>query len=77
MSIPNRYYVRRRECWGGTFVYCVADCETRCEASKSFRDSRTAERLKDRMNNDWRRYLRASASQFFTGTHGLAHREGA
>lgn len=72
--VPNRYYVRRHECWGGTYAYSVADAETRKQVSKTFRDERSAIRLKDRMNNDWRRYLNASVSEFFTGTHGLAKR---
>lgn len=70
----NRYYIRRHECWGGTYHYSVADAETRRQVSETFRDERRAKRLMDRMNNDYRRYLRASASEFFTGPHGLAHR---
>lgn len=72
--MTNRYYVRRHECWGGEYAYSVTDGETRKQMSKTFRDERAAIRLKDRMNNDWRRYLNASTSPFFTGTHGLARR---
>lgn len=70
----NRYYVRREECWGGVYAYSVADAETRQRVSETFRDERRARRLMDRMNNDYRRSITASTSEFFTGTHGLAKR---
>jgi hypothetical protein len=70
--MKNKFYIRRHECWGGTYVYSVADADTRKQASKTFRDERSARRLMDRMNNDWRRYVQARASEFFTGPHGPA-----
>lgn len=75
MTGRTRYYVRRHECWGGEYLYSVADSETYKSVSEKFRDERRAKRLKDRMNNDWLRFLNASASEHFTGTHGLAKRQ--
>lgn len=65
--MSNRYYVRRHECWGGTYLWSVADAETRKQVSKTFRERRSAQRLADRMNADRRRLSRAYASEYFVG----------
>jgi len=68
----NRFYVRR-ECWGGTYVFCVVDRETRRAVTSFVGDRRRAQRQCDR-RNDWERFLRASAAETFTGYRGSRRR---
>jgi hypothetical protein len=56
----NRYYIRRHECWGGEYAYSVADAETRKQVSKTFRQERTAKKLRDKMNADYGHLLKAT-----------------
>lgn len=60
----NRYYVRRIECWGGIYHYCVADSETRRQVSQTYILRRTAETKRDRMNKDLERFRAARASPY-------------
>lgn len=58
----NRYYVRREECWGGTYVYSVADRERSfgyqaAVIGKRFDTELKAQRRCDRANFDWQRFL--------------------
>ena len=67
MTQDRRYYIRRLPCWGGTFHYVVWDSETRKAASRAMVSERSAKALCGRLNADWIRYLKASASRFYTG----------
>ena len=62
-----RYYVRRIECWGGTFVFAVADRETRRQVSKTFNLRKSAESLAERMEADRERYESAMLDKAVTG----------
>lgn len=59
MSQEQKYYVRREECWGGTYVWSVADRSTRVRASKYFKAEAPARAMCARMSADWERYQRA------------------
>lgn len=59
----RRYWVRREECWGGTYVYFVATeigYKTR-NVSKPFQNERDAKKLCERMTSDREKYDRAMA----------------
>lgn len=57
MQRDPKFYIRRFPCWGGSFVYCVAECGTRKVSSSMFRRRQTAETLMGRMEADWQRWL--------------------
>lgn len=59
----KRYYVRREECWGGTYVWVVRDRErltvpyrARC-CGRAYRTERSAEAMCERANEDWEKFL--------------------
>jgi hypothetical protein len=54
-----KFFVRREGCWGGTFLWFVADCGTRRNVSKPQRSEKAAHNLRQRMEADWKRYSEA------------------
>lgn len=59
MNPDAPFYVRRIECWGGTYRYCVADSRDRKQVSEAFEKRGRAEKLVERKNKDFARYRRA------------------
>lgn len=60
----SRFYVRRMECWGRTWVYVVRDKQTRADVTKATPNERTADRQCARRNADWENFRRKRASEF-------------
>jgi hypothetical protein len=63
VSPGDHFYVRREECWGGTFVWIVYDRDTRRQAHRPFKTEAPARKLCTRMNADWQRYRWAMAGK--------------
>lgn len=63
MADSGPYYVRRLECWGGTYVFCVADSRTRKQISLAFKLRATVEKKVETMNRDNARYQDAMWSK--------------
>ena len=69
--IQRRYYVRREECWGGTYLYFVADRDRHrhdvaYQASclrKSYRTEAGAQAMCTKANADWERFLRSAGEK--------------
>jgi hypothetical protein len=63
----RKYWVRREECWGGMWVYFVAQQDPKTyrgvNVKGPFSAERTAERMRDKMEADWNRYSAAMASK--------------
>lgn len=63
MSVPDKYYVKRVDVWGGGgWRYYVIDREARREVTVGTKYRRTAERQCKRFNDDHRRFLARRAS---------------
>jgi hypothetical protein len=58
----KRYFIRREECWGGTYLWVVVDRDrsgtfrARC-VDKRYRSEKTAKTNCERANEDWDRFL--------------------
>ena len=63
MRNPSPYYVRRLECWGGSYVFCVADNRTRKQVTPTFKLRATVEKKVETMNRDFGRYQDAMWSK--------------
>lgn len=62
MHQEPKFYVRREECWGGTYVWMVVDRESRKVVSRTaLKTEKAAIALRDRMEADWARYCEARA----------------
>jgi hypothetical protein len=57
LDIP--FYVRREECWDGTFVWYVASRKDRARKSAFYKTEREAKKRCDQMNADFERYASA------------------
>lgn len=60
----KRFYVRRIECWGRTWVYTVRDKQTWTDVTKATANERTADRQCAKRNADWETFLRRRGSKF-------------
>jgi hypothetical protein len=69
MSAADRYYVRREECWGGTFVWSVVDRQWRGTHDalrakrRVFKTEKAAIRRCAKMNQDWERFHFATGAR--------------
>ena len=59
MSREPKFYVKREECWGGTYVWFVMDRETRKYATSQYHSERAALSRRDKMEADYERYAGA------------------
>lgn len=50
------FYLRRQECWGGTFSFCVARAEDRKRVSRWYHSRRRAVKRMEKMIEDWERF---------------------
>lgn len=67
MQYGNRYFVRREQCWDGTYVWFVADSERSASwradcVGRQFKAERTAKNNCERANRDWQRFLHKAAA---------------
>lgn len=69
MTQERKFFVRREECWGGTYLWSVVDRESRLRVSKRFQQKAGALRMCARMEASWARYRAVS-----WGTGGLPSR---
>lgn len=51
----DRFYIRRFECWGGSYKFAVAERSTRRTVSPMMSEP-AAKRLLERIESDWHRY---------------------
>ena len=66
-----RYRLWWIKCWGGTRVWDIREQVNgrmvSAIAREPFKTERAAQRLCDRMNADWQRFLDARDARFYTG----------